>query len=75
MQPQKGMISCAAVTRVAKCFTVNLFFYDTDNLIADMYSLDCSLTHKNVFCKKKVVLGVKKLDFSQNLTSDILHGG
>ena len=26
--------------RVTKCFTVNLFFKDTDNLITGMYSLD-----------------------------------
>ena len=30
----------------------------------------CSYHTKNVFVKKKVVLDVKKLDFSQNLTFD-----
>ena len=39
--------------RVTKCFTVNLFFEDTDNLIG-RYVLTryCSLTHKKRFCKK-----------------------
>ena len=46
-------------------FHCKFVFYDTDNLITGMYSLDCSLTHKHVFCKKKVVLDMKKLDFSQ----------